>query len=356
MKALSSSVYNLNKKLSKYIKERVRLKKKFMLGICLLIALMLVTACSDEKSTKANEVKDDYPNQDIDLLVGFAAGGGSDVVTRTVAKLLNEEGIIEENFVVENMPGAGGGLALMELKKRSDDPHVLLSMPDVGDPVWDGTIDADVSDFSLIAQLATDSIFIVVNSNSSYESFDDLVNDLKENPGSIDIGLGADVNSEEGHLWYEIAEAHGIDFLDLNFIPHDGGAEITSALLGGHIDATAVNPSSIAGHIEAEELRPLVVLSPERVEYFPDVPTLIEEGVDHVYVRARGIWGGGDLSEEVIKFWEDKLEELVNSESWQTDYIEKNLLVNDFKRSEEYEEYIIETAEKLEEFKEKFDE
>ncbi|MGM8365212.1 Bug family tripartite tricarboxylate transporter substrate binding protein [Virgibacillus sp. W0181] len=339
------------------------MKIKYLLSASLFALLLLLAACgsnsedadasSNTDSQDENESStEDYPSEDIDFLVGFSAGGGTDTVTRTAAQILNEEGIVEQNFVVENMPGAGGGLALNELKKRSDDPHVLLSMPDVGDPVWEGEIDADVTDYTLVAQLATDSIIVVVNSNSDYETFDDIVEAIKADPGSLDIGLGADVHSEEGHIWYQIAEQNGADFEEMNFIPHDGGAEITNSLLGEHIDVMAVNPSSIAGHIESGDLIPLAVASPERIEYYPDVPTLIESGVDHIYVRARGIWAGGDISDDVVKFWEEKFEELVNTETWQKEYLEKNLLVNDYKNSEEYEAYIMETAEKLLEFKE----
>lgn len=326
------------------------MKKTFIL---LLTVLFIATACSNsENSDESGEGEfDNYPNEDIDFLVGFDAGGGSDTITRTIGKFLNEEDIVDQDFVVENMPGAGGGLALMELKKRSDDPYTLLSMPDTGDPVWQGTIDADIDDFKLLAQLASDSIVILVNEKSSYKDLDDLIKAMKENPSNIDIGLGADVYSEEGQTWYEIGKEHDIDFNEMNFIPQDGGSAIENSLLGEHIDVAAINLSSIYGQIEAGEFRPLAVLSSERSENLPDVPTLVEEGVDHSYERIRGVWTGKDVPNDIVTYWEDRFEELVNTDLWQDDYIKKNMLESNFKRSKEYEADLKKSAESLLDFK-----
>src|SRR5699024_10514218 len=182
-------------------------------------------------------------------------------------------------------------------------------VPDTGTPVWDGTIDEDFEEFTAIAQLATDPMVMVTNPDSSYESVEDLGEAIKEKPKDVKIGIGAEISSEEGEQWYEVAQEYGVDFDDMTVAEYDGGSEIENAILGNEIDTTVINLSSIYEHIDSGDLTPLAVLSSERVEYIPDVPTLQEEGVDHIYERIRGFWANKDMPDEAVEYWEDTFEE-----------------------------------------------
>lgn len=332
-------------------------KMKFWYTSILIVLLFGLAACGTSQGDQSGENEDgnnnleDYPENSIDAIVGFESGGGQDVMMRTMGEVLNDEGIMEESFVVDNMPGAGGLLAAKEVAKRKDDSELLIVMPEYG-AGWDPRADVEYEDFSPVASIATSDIYIVVNADSPYETIDDLFNALKEDEDMTISTLGP-VDGGEAFKWDEISNEVGID--SLNFVPMEGAVDSFKAVLSNQVDVTFGVLPVIKDYVKEGEVKPLAILSEERSEELPDVPTLEESGYDFSYSRFTGIWTGADVSEEVIGYWEDSLEEMTETDAW-NEFLEKRGLSPYYKNTEDYTELLEEEGNKFQEYVEQLEE
>ncbi|WP_068672157.1 tripartite tricarboxylate transporter substrate binding protein [Oceanobacillus sp. Castelsardo] len=325
--------------------------KSFYVGLLVMVLALFLGACnSSSTASNAGKSKDgneelpkDYPNKPIDALVGFAPGGGQDLIMRTTGEILNSEGLMEQPFVVENKPGAGGVVAAKEAAKKKDDPYLLQVMPEYG-AGWIPESGIKFTEFKPIASLGTSEIFIIVKADSPYKTIDDLFEAFKTDHDMTVATLGP-IEGGEVFRWEELRKEVGIE--KLNYVPKGGAAEGLTAVLGGQVDATFAVPAVIKDYIKTGEIRALAVLSDERSEVLPDVPTLKESGTDYEYTRFVGIWTGANVSDAVVSYWEDKLKKMTETDAWM-EFLKKRGLAPYFKGTNEYTELIIEEGSKYE--------
>jgi putative tricarboxylic transport membrane protein len=295
-----------------------KMKANSLFVILLVSALMLVLAAcnsSDAASSSDGEkegLPQNYPTKSIDALVGYAPGGGQDLIMRTTGQILNEEGIMEQPFVVTNKAGAGGRIASEEVAKQKDNPYKLIVIPEYG-PGWDPRLALKFSDFKPVASLATSELFIYVHKDSPYQSIEELLSSLQTEK-DVTIGTLGPVDGGEAFKWDLIRQASGIE--KLNFVPMAGASESLTAVLGGQIDTTFGVLPVIKDYIKTGEVRVLAVLSEERSKDLPDVPTLKESGVDVTFNRYTGIWTGGDVPDEVVDYWAENLKKMTETDTW----------------------------------------
>ncbi|MFC0273358.1 tripartite tricarboxylate transporter substrate binding protein [Metabacillus herbersteinensis] len=315
-------------------------KSKLLIMISLLTAFMF--GCSANTSNEASdnntgEQAEFTPEGPIRYIVGFAPGGGTDLAARTVARTLNESGIVEESFAVENLTGGGGVRALMELSNKGDG-NTLLQSVDIYSPMYMEGSKLKLDQFIPVAQVANNSLLLVVSKNSEYKSVDELFNAIKEDPGKVSIGLPAATDTVEVVKWNEIAKSYGIAS-ELKYIPHNGISEVIPELLSGRIDAALLVPPVAKGYLDSKELNALAAMSDERLEVLPDIPTLKEQGIDVTFYRPQGVFLKAGVGEEVVAYWENALKEMTESEEWKT-FINNQMYINEFKGSEEYTEWM----------------
>lgn len=308
--------------------------KSWFTHFLLMILIIVLTAChsvESDSTTTNSDLPKNYPDESIHAMVGFEAGGGQDVIMRTAGELMNEEGIMDQPFVVENKPGAGGILAAKEVAKRKDDPYQLMVIPEYG-AGWDPRSDLDVKDYKPIASVATSDIYIVVRADSPYSSVNELFEALKSNDKMTISTLGP-VDGGEAFKWDQLRELIDADIF--NFVPMEGAVESFTAVLSGQVDVTFGVLPVIKDYIKEGEIKALAVLSDERTEDLPDVPTLKESDIDFSYSRFTGIWTGADVSDAVIEYWEKKLKELAETDAWET-FLDNRGLSPFYKNTEEY--------------------
>lgn len=331
------------------------MKKMLLLVFILLIGAILVgcgsNSTSSNSSNTSNSEKVSGANTDeaetqeaeftpegpIRYIVGFAPGGGTDLTARTAARTLNDEGIVEESFTVENITGGGGVRALMELHSKGNE-NTLLQSVDLYAGMYMDDSNLNLDDFIPVAQIANNTLFMVVSGKSDYQSIDDLMKAMKEDPGKISIGLPSATDTVEVAKWYEIVESYGIEG-DLRFIPHNGISEVVPELLGGRIDVALLVPPVIKGYLDKNELKALATLSEERLDLLPDIPTLKEQGVDVTFYRPQGVFLKAGVGEDVVSYWENALKEMTETDSWKS-FIENQMFINEFKGREEYTEWM----------------
>src|SRR5699024_6308925 len=126
--------------------------------------------------------------------------------------------------------------------------------------------------------------------------------------------------------------------IDLETIPFDGGGEVVTNLLGGHVDIAFLRPRQLPEHVEAGNLRPIATSSDEALESFPEVPTLTEEGLDITLQQPRGVILPDDVSDEEIAFYEELFRQVSETEEWQ-EFVKEDEMVSDFMGYEEFTEH-----------------
>lgn len=311
-------------------------KKISIFMVIMLLGALVLAGCtgSGETPNEDEEVAVDWPKKSIELVVPWSAGGGSDLFARTIVETIREEELLSEAITVINKPGASGIIGAGYTAGKPDDDHLIMTNVTGDVSAWysSDTEDITVDKFKPVAMLAWDEYILMVDANSPYETFDDLIEDAKKNPGKVTIA-GAGAGTVE-HMINEtmVAETGA----DIEYVPFDGGGEIMSAMLGGHITANWANPGEAAELIEAGSLKALVVARKERLDTFPDVPTTVELGYDIAFSQYRGIFASQNMPEEYIDILEDVLKKVSESDRF-IEYTKANNLTLEYNAQEEFD-------------------
>lgn len=329
------------------------LKKVIRLSLFVMITLtMSLAACSQsEKTGGKSEPLDDYPSKPITVLVGFSPGGGSDVNARTLTKAMTDNNIVDQSFQIKNLPGGGGANAYTQMINDPDNIYQIMEVPEIAYPIVNGSMKADYSDFQFVGQSATQTMAIIVKKDSKIQSVEDLVKVLREDPSSLSIAISGALDGGEAHRWYTIyKEVHGdkeVSVNDLSFVPQEGDS--VTSVVGGHTDIALENPALALDFVETDEVKVLAVLSKERLDIFPEAPTLVEKDLEIIHSRARSWWMGKDVPQEIVKYWQDRMKEATETEDWQN-YVEKNAFESTFLEAEEYGKFLSESGKDFKEY------
>ena len=207
----------------------------------------------------------------------FGAGGGSDTFTRILQKAITEHELIDQPFVVINMPGAGGSIGSRKVKSARPDGYTLLQIHEgMLTNKYSGNANFGPESFTPIAGTGQMAHVIAVPEDSPYQSLPGLLAAAAEEPDSIVFAVGIGAPSHFAGLMLENASADKAEF---RFTQSGGGAKRFASLLGGH---SAVSTFSVAEFVEFRQsgLRALAILSEGRHEKAPDIPTAMEQGIN----------------------------------------------------------------------------
>lgn len=238
-----------------------------------------------------------YPTRPIRLLVGFAAGGATDITFRKLAELAAKE--LGQPIVVENKPGAGATLAPSTMAKndRPDGYTIaaatagLLRYPYMQKVDWD-----PISDFTWIAGLGGYTFVLAVNADSPFKTVGDLVAYAKANPKGLTIATAG-----AGTTMHLLAEAlAGMAGAEITHVGYRGSAEAGTAVLGGHAMATVDAIGTILPYSEPGKMRILLSFDPQPLSWLPGVPTAKSLGYDLVYPAPYGLVGPKNMPPEIV--------------------------------------------------------
>ncbi len=278
-----------------------------------------------------------WPDGSIEFVVCNGVGGGSDQMARAVANCVNALDV-GFNINVNNRTGSSGMIGAAYVAARPDDTSLLLAQNGGEFGNWISFPDFGVSKekFKPVAIVAIDTACLVVRSDSGFETMDDLVNYSLEHPGEIVFG-GTNSNLSMDAIMYDrMVEQTG---MQTEFVPFEGGGDVSTALLGGHITAAWQNPSEVAAYIESGDFRCIAMGSETRHEDYPDIPTAIEQGYPDVYFSLyRGVLAPENMPDEYIDILALAIEIGSQSETFQHDYIDANTVTYYFGGPEEMAE------------------
>jgi tripartite-type tricarboxylate transporter receptor subunit TctC len=218
----------------------------------------------------------DYPNKPVRVLIGFPAGQATDILTRAVATRLSA--LYNQNFFIENRPGAAGIIATEMATKVDPDGYTLLgssSGPLAVNPSLYSKLPYDVArDFVVVAGIAVVPYAVVVNPSSPVRDIRGLVELAKARPGKLNYASGG--SGVTNHLVTEMFKATaGIDMVH---IPYKGGPAGLADLAGGQVDVMFETLTATLPLIRSGKLRPIAVSSAQRSSALPDMPTISESG------------------------------------------------------------------------------
>lgn len=286
------------------------------------------------------------PKKQVVLMAPAGAGGGLDMVARTMAKIFEAKKIVNQPIVVENKPGGGQvtGIVYFATKEAKNDHKLMItSTPFILNHIKkDGNSPIGPDEVYPLALLQVDYGVIAVRADSPYKTLKELFDTVKANPTSVQF-VGGGAPGTWDHLnSILLARDAGMNVKSLKYNTYDGGGEALTALLGGHGDAMTSDVSSIKQFVRAGQVRVLGVSSETRIaddEVAKDFPTYKELGFDVVTSNWRGIFLGKDVSKAAKKYWAEKVAELVSTQEWKEE-LKKQGVIYVFKDAKGFYDYI----------------
>ncbi len=215
-----------------------------------------------------------YPNKPITLVTTFAAGSPQDLILRAMAEIVAAD--FKQPVVVDNKPGAGGGISMGHTATQKPDGYALnvaTSAALTNLPLMQKLPFDPANDFDYLMQVMSFPIGIVVKADSPFKSWADLVAHAKANPGKITYGTTGQ-NSVANLGMQRLQTLAGIS---LTHVPHKGAMEIIPAVLGDHV-ALMVSGLEWKPQVDAGQMRQLLMWTDKRLPAFPNVPTARESG------------------------------------------------------------------------------
>ena len=242
-----------------------------------------------------------YPGKPITLIVPWPAGGSTDRHLRTLAEIAAKN--LGQNVIVENRPGGGGttGPGTMALTAKPDGytiaqyPMGMVRLPHMQKVQWD-----PLKDFTFIIGISGYTFGFTVRADSPYKSFNEYIEAARKAPGKIDYGSTGTGTSP--HLLME--ELAGAAKVELNHVPFKGNADLTQALLGGHVMAMS-DATGWDKFVDSGQMRLLVTFGEQRTKRWPAVPTAKELGYNIVSTSPYGLVGPKGMDPTVAKTLHD---------------------------------------------------
>ena len=215
-----------------------------------------------------------WPTKQIRILVGYAAGGSTDVTARLVGQALSER--LGQPVIIENRPGAGGNLAAEATAKADPDGYTLLmatSTTIATNPSLYKSLPFDVqTDFAPVTLTAFIPNLLVVNPSVPANNVPDFIAYLKANPGKLNFGSAGNGSSQHiaGELFDSLAGVRMIH------VPYRGGAPAVNDLLGGQVQVIFAPLVEVLQQVRADKVKALGITTAKRSPLLPDVPPIAE--------------------------------------------------------------------------------
>lgn len=296
----------------------------------------------------AIEKPKNYPERAIEFVVGYGAGGGSDLLARAITAEAKK--ILKVSLPIINKPGAGGVVALEYIQNQPADGYtvwagsttVLLTGGLVGMTKYQYT------DFSPVIRAQHDVMLMVVPSGSRFKNIQDVITDAKTRPGQQTWGV---VGTAQGYQAYIADSFASIVGITPKIVPFDSAGRQQASILGGHIDVMLDEPATVIGLAEGKKVRPLLSFSKDRIRPFPNLPTIGEMGARDFPGIYRGIVVKKGTPPEIVRYLAEVFTAAYKSPGYQKYEAESFLdLRKGFMGPEEFEAFFKKDAEEVTKF------
>jgi tripartite-type tricarboxylate transporter receptor subunit TctC len=247
-----------------------------------------------------------YPARPARIIVGFAAGGPSDIITRLIGQWLSER--LGQQFVIENRPGAGGNIGTEAVVRAPPDGYTLLQVdtPDaINASLYENLNFNFIRDIAPVAGISRSPDIMVVNPAFAARTVSEFIAYAKANPGKLNMASGGNGTTAQmaGELFKMMAD------VNMLHVPYRGGALALTDLMGGQVQVMFSPAAGTIEHIRAGKLKALAVTTATRLEALPDVPTVSTVLPGYEASTWNGIGAPKNTPAEII----DKLNKEINA-------------------------------------------
>ncbi len=277
------------------MRDRYAHARRSRLGVSIAVVALILAACQGGGEDGGDAGA--YPEQEVTIVVPFAAGGPTDTVTRLIAEPMAAE--LGGDIVVSNVEGAGGTVAADQVANAEPDGYTVL-MHHIGmstaPTLYPDLAYSPLEDFEMIGLVTEVPMTFVGSPNFEPNTMEELVTYVTENIDTVtyaNAGIGA--ASQLCGLLFETATG-----LDLTEVPYDGTGPAMDDLLGDQVDFMCDQTTSTTDDIQADAVKPYAVTTPERLETLPDIPTTGEAGLDIEVTVWHGLYVPAGTPQEVI--------------------------------------------------------
>ena len=255
------------------------------------------------------------PTKPVDFVIMAGKGGGADKMARLMQSIIEKEKFASQPLVPVNKSGGSGAEALVHMNKARDPDHTIMVTLNsfFTTPLRQPGLNVDIMEFAPVGRMAEDTFVLWVNKDEGITTFEQFIEEAKAMGGEFVMG-GTGKGQEDSIVIAYLSGAYG---LTLKYIPYDGGGAVAKDLAGKQIMATVNNPAEAKGFYDSGDFVPLLAFSDERMEAFPDVPTLKEKGHDFSYYNQRAVVGAPGMSEEAAEYYRTLFAEVYESPEWQ---------------------------------------
>src|SRR6202171_4848910 len=269
--------------------------RNFLIATCLGWLALAAPARAQEDPSK-------YPSRPIHIIVGFAAGGGNDIIARVFGQKLSKS--FGQPVIVNNKPGGGAIVATEYVAKSPPDGYTLLmsaSGISINPAVYAKLPYDAVNDFVAVSELGSFPLIMIVNASSPIKSVAELVAHAKANPDKMNYASSSASFQLVTELFKQKTGA------PMQVIPYKSANESVLAVISGQVTTTIADAGPVTGQVKSGTARALAVAAPKRMEDLPDVPTLKEAGVDVDAVLWSGICAPKATPPAIVKKLEGEL-------------------------------------------------
>ena len=285
------------------------------------------------------------PTRPVEITVPAGAGGATDQMARVIQSIIVKYKLMKQSVIIQLKGGASGAEGIMDVKASAGDPHKFLI---ASSAIYTIPLATDLPfnwrDLTPVALIAMDEFILWVNAETPYKTPKEYLAVVKTAPEKFKMG-GTGSKREDHIITAAIEKSQGVKF---TYIPYKGGGEISTQLVGKHIDSDVNNPSESVAQWRADQVRTLCVFDSKRLPFkakvtkdqsWGDIPTCKESGVDVEYLMLRGIFAPSGLTADQTAFYVDLFKKILATPEWK-EYVETNALKDIFLTGNEFRKFL----------------
>jgi putative tricarboxylic transport membrane protein len=276
------------------------------------------------------------PSKPIEFVAPYAPGGGSDVLARSIASVIDAEKLSPVPLLVVNRAGGNGLVGTTAVAQQRGNPLTLLTFisGQASAPLVAGAGSATFRDLTMIALLAIDEQLIVVKTDSPLKTIEDVVAAARQRT----LTIGGTGTGQEDQMCNRIFEKAAD--IKLRYVPFNSGGECITAVMGGHVDMIWANPGEFIPQWEAKMVRPIAIAKETRIPELPDVPTFKEKGYNVTFKMFRGISAAPGIPPEAAAFYENMMKRMSESPRWKEGYLKRYMLSPAWMSSKDFTQFV----------------
>jgi putative tricarboxylic transport membrane protein len=292
-----------------------------------------------------------FQPRNVECIAPAGAGGGWDFTCRQMANVLVEIGLVPGSIQTQNVTGGGGGVAFATVvaNETGNENLIVAASTATTSRIASGEFAGfTVDDVRWVASLGADYGVLAVAPDSEYESIEDVLDALREDPTSVSVVGGSAVGGWDHLKVLLLADAADIPVRPIRYTTFESGGAAVIEVVAGRADLFTGDISEVLPQVEAGNLRVLVALADERLANLPEVPTAQELGYDVVGANWRGFYMPQGVSDEAYDFWVDAFRQMADSPEWEELRVQNGIA--DFRRfGDEMEAFATQQVQNIEE-------